>query len=407
MFGGLLTITVESFLTSIVTFLFLLAIIAVIFRVKELYCRIPPRVVLMICAFAIIRLLYPFDIFYGHEFIYSGQLRNLFISLNTVWDRDVHILRNVSVVNIVFIVWITGAVIRIVKMILDYKKSMAFIQKYSDDITDETLLERGISVTEKDYIGKRQIKIFKTKNIYSPLCCGLISPVILVPEVKEISEKHLGVIVDHELQHVKQGDLIVKLFMAVARLIYWWFPPFGMLCRYASLAIEMKTDIKASQKDKVGYMQGIVDIMEMMDTSKGRGKNLARLHPLSLFSQESEMKKRFTRLTREKKDSPSLSAMVVLITGLLVTSSMLFCVTAKHTYEEQNELNQEEGFFAPNKDNAKIIKHDSGVYELQMMLENGYVVSDYQENLYGFSRDIKIYNEQGEELKWPFWGRLR
>lgn len=405
--AGLLTITVESFLISLVSFMIFLAIIAVIFSTDKLYCKVSPNFVLCICVIAVLRILYPFDIIYGHDFRYRGALRKIFISLNRVWDRDVYVLKNVSVVNIIFIVWIIGAVIRIIKLILDYNKSMIFIRKFSEDITDSTLLTGEIPDEERKYIGKRRIKILKTRNIYSPLCCGLISPMILIPDRNKMADKHIKVIVDHELAHIRSGDLFTKLFMAVARLIYWWFPPFGVLCRYCSLAIEMNTDKRASQSDDIRYVEAIYAIMEAMEADKGKNEDLARIHPFSLFSQESEMKKRFTRLMKKQSNSPLLTCMFGFLVSITLAVSLLLCVHASYTDEEQAEINADSGFFAPNEKTTKIIKLDSGGYEVQVTLEDGYVFKDYQENLYGYSHDIKIYNEQGEIIKWPFFGRLK
>lgn len=404
---GLFTITTESFLISLVSFMIFLAIIAVIYSTEKLYCKVSPKLVLFICVIAVLRILYPFDVVYGHEITYQGALRKVFISLNSVWDKDSHVLNTVSVVNIVFIIWVTGAVIRVIKLILDYKKSMAFIKKFSEDITDSSLVSDEISDEERRFIGKRRIKILKTRNMYSPLCCGLISPMILVPDRNEVAEKHIKVIVDHELTHIKRGDLFTKLFMAIARLIYWWFPPFEALCHYCNLAIEMNTDRRASRNDKVGYVEAIVDIMESIESDEGEEKDLARLHPLSLFSQESEMKKRFNRLMNERKNSPVLSCMISLAICFVFASSMLFSIHSKYKYEEQIQYEEDAGYFTLNGENSKIIKLDSGGYEIQMTLEGGYVIKDHQESLYGYSNDIEIYNEQGEKIKWPFFRRLK
>lgn len=401
------TITFESILAAIITFMVILGILSIITSNERLYCKMPPWLIAMVSIMAIIRLLYPFDIVWGHEYIYRGIFRNILLTVNTVWDRDVRVLNRVSIVNAVLLFWISGAVIRIIRMILNYRTSMSFIRLYSKEATEEIVSKGCLTEEDLDYIMKHRVKVMKSDRICAPFCCGLFTPTILIPDNKDILEKYSKVILSHEIEHIRRGDLKKKFIMVISRLIYWWFPLFDIICGYISLAMEMEIDRRMSSISKIEYMDSIVDIMQIMEDRQDKLKEQAFLHPVSLFSKESDMKKRFKKMICNNSKSMIVPGMTIMISVCVFILSFLFCFHAKRSYEEQTEAGAMDVYYYTSATNTKIIALDNGKYEIHIMIGGGKEFSFVQDNLFGLPSDVPIYNEKGGIIKWPFFHSLR
>lgn len=399
------TITVESILSAITTFAIILVIISIIISKDKLYCKIPPWIINTISIIAIARLMYPFDIVWGHEYLYRGVFKNILLSVNRVWDRDIRILSKVSIVTVLFILWISGAIIRIIKMILDYRASMTFIRLYSTDATEDIIFEKCLSESDSNYIRRHGIKVMKSDRICAPFCCGLYSPTILIPDKKEILEKYTKIIISHEIDHIRHGDLKKKFIMVVLKLVYWWFPLFDKICQYISLAMEMQIDGRVSRDSKIEYMSSIVDIMQIMGSEQDKLGDC--LHPVSLFSNESDMKKRFKRMTKNGQESVILSCFVLFVSFTVFLFSTLICMHADGSFEEQKEIDTGEEYYFADATNSKIIALENGNYEVHVILGNGGEFSYVQDDLFGLSEDVPMYNEEGGRIRWPYFHRLK
>lgn len=401
------TITIESILVAIITFMVILGILFIITSNERLYCKMPPWLITMVSVMAIVRLLYPFDIVWGHEYLYRGIFRNVLLSVNTVWDRDIRVLNRVSVVNVVFLLWISGAVIRIIRMILDYRTSMSFIRLSSKEATADIVSKDYLTEEDRDYILRHRVKVMKSDRICTPFCCGLFTPTILIPDNKDILEKYSKVIVSHELEHIRRGDLKKKFIMVISRLIYWWFPLFDIICGYISLAMEMEIDRRLSNISKIEYMDSIVDIMQIMEDGQDEVKEQAYLHPVSLISKESDMKKRFKRMMCRNSKGMVVPGVTIIISVCVFILSFLFCFHAERTYEEQAGDGATDAYYYISAANTKIIALDNGNYEIHIMIGGSEDFSYIQDNLFGLPDDVPIYNEKGGKIKWPFFHSLR
>lgn len=73
---------------------------------------------------------------------------------------------------------------------------------------------------------KRRPRLKVSPNATSPAICGLIQPVILVPNnlSTALGSEDLRVVLLHELAHVKRGDLWVNLAQTLLQIIYFYNP---------------------------------------------------------------------------------------------------------------------------------------------------------------------------------------
>lgn len=67
------------------------------------------------------------------------------------------------------------------------------------------------------------VTVKQTYTIATPIICGIIKPVILLP-VNDYSKEELDVIFAHELMHCKHKDILWKQLCAFSRIVFWWNP---------------------------------------------------------------------------------------------------------------------------------------------------------------------------------------
>jgi len=72
----------------------------------------------------------------------------------------------------------------------------------------------------------RPIPLRLSPNATSPAVCGLLRPVILIPEnlAPRLQPHELQAVVLHELAHVKRGDLWVNLIQTLLQIVYFYNP---------------------------------------------------------------------------------------------------------------------------------------------------------------------------------------
>lgn len=94
-------------------------------------------------------------------------------------------------------------------------------------VNDACLCEKNVVKVKDEW--KKKLKIHvnvtvkQTYTIATPIICGIIKPVILLP-VNDYSKEELDVIFAHELMHCKHKDILWKQLCAFSRIVFWWNP---------------------------------------------------------------------------------------------------------------------------------------------------------------------------------------
>ena len=74
-------------------------------------------------------------------------------------------------------------------------------------------------------IAADRVRILESERVDSPLTAGWLRPVIVLPEtVHDWTDEHLRMVLEHELAHVRRGDLIWQSVARLALCLYWWNP---------------------------------------------------------------------------------------------------------------------------------------------------------------------------------------
>lgn len=126
--------------------------------------------------------------------------------------------------NVLTGIWITGMVL-MAGFHIHSSRKIRQLKKSSLPLQNKEIRELFTSCMEESGI-KKEIPIYSSAYISSPIAAGLWNPCIIVPinMLSELSKKEIRYILLHEILHCKHKDLLVNRLMALAQIIYWFHP---------------------------------------------------------------------------------------------------------------------------------------------------------------------------------------
>lgn len=170
----------------------------------------------------------------------SGDLTNRIPSVNTNWMNDfalpVDIEPPSGLGSVLSVIWLAGIFAAIAAVINAFhrlrrirKSSLPLQSREVSRLYQHCLEEAGI---------RRDIPVYSTAFLKSPLIVGIIRPSIYLPIhlISDYNEAEMRYILLHELQHYKHYDSAANYLMILAGAVYWFNP----LVRYALK--EMRND---------------------------------------------------------------------------------------------------------------------------------------------------------------------
>ena len=195
------------------------------------------------------------------EYILSGQLDFQHIQI----DANGRIISGINeFFNVFTITWfgvgLAFFIYQFINYILFKRKVLADAQNVSDEKTDRIL---------KDYKAKlhlkSNIKILNNKFIVEPFTIGILFPIILLP-MDNYSYEDLELILYHEMCHIKNRDLFIKLCGLGVLSLHWFNPLAYIFYREVGIVCETVCDEKIVMDQPIEFRKKygklIIDIIE-------------------------------------------------------------------------------------------------------------------------------------------------
>lgn len=182
--------------------------------------------------------------------------------MNPIQDFfDIELVKGITVLNFFCILWVIGCIVCLFMYLRRIRISKQMLLAISKTAKKRKVSSFIKSDSSSDY------SVWVTDLVSVPMVLGL-KEVILLPE-KQFSETELEVILQHEIQHVKNHDIYIKQFSNILMIIYWWFLPIYWLNNNINLALEIRADAKATKHlekaDVLKYAYTLVDIEDKFD----------------------------------------------------------------------------------------------------------------------------------------------
>lgn len=199
-------------------------------------------------------------------------LRNVYsTAFETVWTARISVGGSqIRLILVLCGIWVVVRTTLIVQFLWENWKAARKAKWYSTNKAPfaEQVLEQV--KRESWWTPKVSVCICPTLNI--PMGIGLFRHRICLPE-QEYARGELYYILKHEYTHFCNRDLTVKFLVHLFCCIFWWNPVVHLLKKDISQILEIKCDIKAterfSKKERLEYLFAIVGVLERADNAGG------------------------------------------------------------------------------------------------------------------------------------------
>lgn len=229
-----MSITITSMFIALMTSTFLILLLNYVLSNKRCYKKLRLDFLSILIFIIILRLCFP------SEFFYTITIEAPFFMNPIITFFKLKVIKEITVFNILTIIWIIGCVHKLKQLYCQIKQTnhlFEYIKKSSNQMKISDFLPNYI---DKDY------PVFLTNLVPSPMVL-LFKKAILVPNIK-YTEIEISNILHHEATHLNQCDALIKRFIQILVILYWWFPLIYILEKQIDLFLEMRIDSKVSKK---------------------------------------------------------------------------------------------------------------------------------------------------------------
>jgi len=145
-----------------------------------------------------------------------------------------------EIFNVFTVTWLGVAIVFFTFQIVNYHLFKRRILMDAVLFTDQRINEIVIQYKSKLHMGEKVV-VCKNKYVIEPFTIGIFYPVILLPDA-QYSFEELELILYHELFHIKNKDLFIKLCGLVALSLHWFNPFVYFLYREIGIVCENACD---------------------------------------------------------------------------------------------------------------------------------------------------------------------
>ena len=246
----------------------------------------------------------------------EGPLPGLWQSLCSLWEQLLPVLAWV---------WLLGLLFLAAVRLADHHALPRSLSRCSEPPREDGPAARAFArmAGELD-IPAGRVELLLCPGVGSPMLMGLLHPRVILPR-EDCPEEELRMMLRHELNHYKSGDLWVKAVALGTACLHWFNPLAWLLVRELDRCGELRCDhrttrtMTAGEKKRYGRM--LLDVAQ--------GEHLAAPSgAVTLAMDRGELKRRLTLLKSPRKTAPldraiSLAlALTVAVTGVVCSSAV-------------------------------------------------------------------------------------
>ncbi|MCJ7627905.1 MAG: TonB family protein [Longimicrobiales bacterium] len=167
-----------------------------------------------------------------------------------------------------------------------------------------------------------------------PAVVGYVRPEIVLPGwCRELEDHTLGLILDHELEHLRAGDLRLILSAGVFPILLPWHLPIWWQFQRLRLAAEGDCDLRVLRK----YPERTRPYMELLLEV---GSRVRRAQPLAAMLSESEetLERRIRIMTMPFPKKPWIRGVLLAVVGGILVAVACWAPSPTDIQEQQAEL---------------------------------------------------------------------
>ncbi len=199
-----------------------------------------------------------------YEFPFTNTLasKNILPAFDTI--GNLNLIKSIRIGSILLYIWLSISVLLLMFIIFKHFKLLHLLTMIPDTNNKETLYI-FLRICDQKQI-KQKPKIVQLDINTGPFVVGLCNHIIVLPS--KLTENETNFILLHELEHCKQHHNLIKAFIEVVTIIYWWNPLVWLIHRSVIRALETHADTNVLQnlslKSSLSYLETLLDISKRM-----------------------------------------------------------------------------------------------------------------------------------------------
>lgn len=226
-------ITVSSMLIALVASTLLIMLLGYTFANRRNYKNLRIDFLSILFLITVFRLCFPSEVFYTFTIeapVFMNPITE-FLNLTII---------DLSILHILIIIWFIGSLYKLKKLLKQINQT-----NYLFKCIKEKSSKKEITDYLPEYKGK-SYPIYFSELIPSPMVL-LFKKAILLPNV-EFTDLEITNILKHEIAHLSHHDSLIKRFIQILTILYWWFPLIYILEKQINLYLELRVDSNVSRK---------------------------------------------------------------------------------------------------------------------------------------------------------------
>ena len=266
---------------------------------------------------------------------------------------------NIDMEHFLYIVWVVGIPIFSLKTIYEFI-TLRKLALNGQPIKDQNILD-SLELALHKCKKKKKFQLICVKNIETPMIFGIRKPCIFLPDIV-LSKEEWIYILKHEITHYYHGDLLIKYFLALFTIIYWWNPFAHILNRQVSKILELHTDNTIIQdleeEERLDYAACLLHVSKQQ-LSKNKRNDFA----ISFIdSKNFSISQRFHFITANKSQKKKKYSSSFALIPMIAITLFSFCFIFEAYFIRTGDMSEDILTFTP--ENAYLIKTVDGTYDI-------------------------------------------
>jgi beta-lactamase regulating signal transducer with metallopeptidase domain len=262
-----------------------------------------------------------------------------------------------ELLTVILLIWGAGSLAMVIRIIRSMLKDRYYRKRY-----------RVVESEQVDRIAKalrlKHTKIVVSPDIVMPHVTGFFKARIYLPEIA-VADDALELILNHEYQHFKSKDILIKTYYLLLSIVFWWNPINHIFLRELDRLLEIRCDEaltkRMNEDEKTSYMESLLFIAKHIQS-----QDTARPANASSFVKTGKygfIEQRFHLILKRRKTHMKIAIQQFLSATLVVivflASFMVIIQPAVFPVEYGTE-----DIFRLSPENAYILITECGRYEL-------------------------------------------
>jgi beta-lactamase regulating signal transducer with metallopeptidase domain len=355
----------ESMLMAVIASSLLLIVISICFVSRKIMVNAGYKLLAVFLLFTLLRFILPLELPISISVHLPDVLSGIYQTIKHVYFYISSL--PISVWTGCEAVFLIGALIQLVRLIIICRKSRRYIILQGKDVTDNAIYRQTLERICSERKRKNTFKVLEIDGINTPMIYGIFKPHILIPSNMKLSSDDLYYALSHEAAHHFHHDLLIKAGINILSIVYWWNPAVYVLKKQSSLLLEMRIDNYLTGKDKSSikkYLECLINISEYAVEQKTVLDSLTlSFHPDSA----TELEKRFAMLCDANKPKHHmLNAIMLLLTVSTYVLSYIFIFEPYYISNEVNILEEDDLIYYLPLNDTYVIENADGTYSVYL-----------------------------------------